>query len=76
MWQRYKILPIIWTTGVKYVTIALLMKYLSIFFTILFIWVAVLLIALTRDSATEIFQLYLAVMVSTIILFLIGFAKK
>lgn len=76
MWQRYKILPIIWTTGVKYVTIALPMKYLSIFFTILFIWVAVLLIALTRDSATEIFQLYLAVMVSTIILFLIGFAKK
>lgn len=76
MWQRYKILPIIWTTGVKYVTIALLMKYLSIFFTILFIWVAVLLIALTRDSATEIFQLYLAVMVSTVILFLIGFAKK
>jgi putative effector of murein hydrolase LrgA (UPF0299 family) len=52
------------------------MKYLSIFFTILFIWVAVLLMALTRDKTEEIFQLYLAVMASTIILFLIGFAKK
>ena len=52
------------------------MKYLSIFFTILFIWVAVLLMALTRDNTTEIFQLYLAVMASTVILFLIGFAKK
>jgi len=52
------------------------MKYLSIFFTILFIWVAVILMALTRDNTSQIFQLYLAVMVSTIVLFLIGFAKK
>lgn len=52
------------------------MKYLSIFFTILFIWIAVILMALTRESTKEIFQLYLAVMVSTVILFLIGFAKK
>lgn len=52
------------------------MKYLSIFFTILFIWVAILLMAVTRDDTGEIFQLYLAVMASTVILFLIGFAKK
>ena len=52
------------------------MKYLSIFFTILFIWVAVILMAITRDDSAEIFQLYLAVMVSTLVLFLIGFAKK
>jgi hypothetical protein len=52
------------------------MKYISIFFTILFIWIAVLMMALTRDETNEIFQLYLAVMISTIILFLIGFAKK
>ncbi|MFZ1324296.1 MAG: hypothetical protein WAQ57_04035 [Candidatus Saccharimonadales bacterium] len=52
------------------------MKYLSIFFTILFIWVAVLLMALTRDKTAEIFQLYLAVIVSTVVLFLIGFARK
>lgn len=52
------------------------MKYASIFFTILLIWVAVILMALTRTRATEIFQLYLAVIVSTLALFLIGFARK
>jgi putative effector of murein hydrolase LrgA (UPF0299 family) len=52
------------------------MKYISIFFTIVFIWVAVLIMSLTREKTEEIFQLYLAVMVSTFILFLIGFAKK
>jgi hypothetical protein len=52
------------------------MKYLSIFFTILFIWIAILLMALTRESASEIMQLYLTVMLSTVVLFMIGFAKK
>ena len=52
------------------------MKYLSIFITIVFIWLAVILIALTRKDPNEIFELYLAVMTSTVILFLIGFAKK
>lgn len=76
MWQCQKLRPNNLVNRGKYDKVQLLMKYLSIFFTILFIWIAVLLIALTRDSATEIFQLYLAVMVSTAILFLIGFAKK
>ncbi|MCA9347305.1 hypothetical protein KC930_01830 [Candidatus Saccharibacteria bacterium] len=52
------------------------MKYASIFFTILFIWLAIILMALTRSNTTEIFQLYLAVMGCTLVLFLIGFAKK
>ena len=52
------------------------MKYLSIFVTILFIWVAVILMAMTRGNTSEIFQLYIAAMVSTVTLFLIGFAKK
>ncbi|MCA9348032.1 hypothetical protein KC867_01330 [Candidatus Saccharibacteria bacterium] len=52
------------------------MKYLSIFCTILFIWIAILLMSLTRDETSEAFQLYLAVMVSTVVLFIIGFAKK
>lgn len=52
------------------------MKYASIFATILFIWIAVILMALTRDAENEIFKLYLAVMVSTAVLFLIGFGKK
>jgi hypothetical protein len=52
------------------------MKYISIFFTILFIWIAVVFMAFSRSDTNEIFELYLAAMVSTIILFLIGFAKK
>ena len=52
------------------------MKYASMFFTILLIWLAVILIALTRSSSTEIYELYIAVMISTVSLFLIGFGKK
>lgn len=51
------------------------MKYASIFATILLIWVAVVLMALTRHSASQIFELYIAAIVSTLILFLIGFRK-
>ena len=46
------------------------------FFTILLIWLAVILIAVTRRSSSEILQLYMSVMASTVMLFLIGFAKK
>lgn len=52
------------------------MKYASIFFTILIIWIATILMALTRDDPNEIFQLYVAVTISTLALFLIGFGKK
>lgn len=52
------------------------MKYASIFFTILLIWVAIILMALTRKNPDEIFQLYLVAIVSTLILFLIGFTRK
>ena len=52
------------------------MKYASIFFTILLIWVAVILMAVIRKSSEEVFQLYLAAMVCTILLFLIGFGKR
>jgi hypothetical protein len=52
------------------------MKYASIFFTILVIWIATILMALTRTDPNEIFELYIAVTVSTLALFLIGFAKK
>lgn len=52
------------------------MRYASIFATILLIWIAVVLMALTRDSPYEIFELYLAVIASTMILFMIGFARK
>jgi hypothetical protein len=52
------------------------MRYASIFVTILLIWIAVILMALTTPNPNEVFQLYLAVMVSSLILFLIGFARK
>jgi hypothetical protein len=52
------------------------MKYISIFFTILLIWVAVILMALTRTSSAQIFQLFLAAIGSTLVLFLIGFSRK
>ena len=52
------------------------MKYASIFFTILIIWIATILMALTRTNPDEVFELYLAVTISTLALFLIGFAKK
>jgi hypothetical protein len=52
------------------------MKYASIFFTILFIWLAIIIMALSRNDTREIYQLYLIVMVCTVVMFLIGFAKK
>ncbi len=52
------------------------MKYASIFFTILVIWIATILMALTRSNANEIFELFLAVIASTLALFLIGFGRK
>jgi len=52
------------------------MKYVSIFFTILFIWIAVIFMSFTRSDTNEIFALYLAVMGSTVVLFLIGFGRK
>jgi len=52
------------------------MKYLSIFFTILLIWIAVILMALTRNDTKEIYELYLLVTTCSTVMFLIGFAKK
>ena len=51
------------------------MKYLSIFFSILFIWLAILLIALLRPQDIN-FQIFLLTISCTVILFLIGFVKK
>lgn len=52
------------------------MKYASIFATIVLIWVAVILMALTRKNPNDIFELYLAAIISTVALFLIGFRKR
>lgn len=52
------------------------MKYASIFVTIVLIWVAVILMAITRRDPTDIFELYLSGIISTLVLFLIGFSKR
>ena len=52
------------------------MKYASIFATILLIWIAVVLMAITRSSSTQIFELYIVAIISTLALFLIGFARR
>lgn len=52
------------------------MKYISIFFTILLIWIAAILMALFRESDDQTFRLFLATVTCTTILFMIGFAKK
>ena len=51
------------------------MKYAAVFATILIVWIAVILIALTLSSSSETFQLYIASMVMTVVLFIIGFGK-
>lgn len=52
------------------------MKYASIFVTIVLIWIAVILMAVTRPSSGEVFELYVSAIISTLILFLIGFTRK
>ena len=52
------------------------MKYASVFGTIVLIWIAVILMAVTRTAASQIFELYVAAIISTLVLFLIGFARR
>jgi hypothetical protein len=52
------------------------MKYASIFITIVLIWVAVIFMAVTRRDPNDIFELYIAAIISTLALFLIGFSKR
>lgn len=52
------------------------MKYASIFITIVLIWVAVICMAVTRRDPNDIFELYIAAIISTLALFLIGFGKR
>lgn len=52
------------------------MKYASIFASIVLIWVAVILMATTRHDPTQIFELYITAIISTLALFFIGFTKR
>ena len=52
------------------------MKYASIFLTIVFIWIAVIIMAFTRSSGDQVFDLYLAAIIATLALFIIGFIRR
>ncbi len=51
------------------------MKYASITLTIFVIWIAVVTIAALVDNTAQRFQLFLSLVVFTLILFMIGFGK-
>ena len=51
------------------------MKYASIFITILFVWIAVILMALFVNDSGDMFKLYVTLIVFTLTLFIIGFGK-
>lgn len=52
------------------------MKYASIFITILLVWIAMILMAFVVHDAGDMFKLYIALIVFTLTLFIIGFGKN
>jgi hypothetical protein len=52
------------------------MKYMSVFITILLTWLAVILMSAAVSNAADLFKLYIAVVIFTVILFVIGFGGK
>jgi hypothetical protein len=52
------------------------MKYASIFFTLLIVWLAVVIIAVFVPTSEQRFQLFMLVTLFTLALFLIGFRKN
>lgn len=52
------------------------MKYASIFITILLVWVAVILMAFVVNDSGDMFKLYIALIIFTLTLFIIGFGKN
>ncbi|MBP9738520.1 hypothetical protein KBD20_02440 [Candidatus Saccharibacteria bacterium] len=51
------------------------MKYASIFVTILFVWIAVILMAFFVQDPGDMFKLYVALTAFTLTLFVIGFGS-
>lgn len=52
------------------------MKYASIFFTLLIVWIAAIAIAAFVPSTEQRLQLFVLVTIFTLVLFLIGFRKQ
>lgn len=51
------------------------MKYASVFATILFVWIASIIVALTTKTTGETFLLYVSIVILTVVLFIIGFTR-
>lgn len=52
------------------------MKYASIFITILLVWIAVIMMAFVVNDPADMFKLYIALIIFTLTLFVIGFGKN
>ncbi len=52
------------------------MKYASVFITILFVWIAVVLMSFFVKDAGDMFKLYIGLIIFTLALFIIGFGKN
>ncbi len=51
------------------------MKYASIFVTILFVWIAVIIMAFFVNDSGDMLKLYIGLIAFTLTLFIIGFGK-
>ena len=52
------------------------MKYASVFATILLVWIAVIIMAIVVPDAGDLFKLYVALIIFTLTLFVIGFGES
>jgi len=52
------------------------MKYPSVFFSILFAWIAIIAIALWINEQTLTFSLYVLAIIFTVVIFVIGFWRN
>lgn len=52
------------------------MRYASIFFVVLVMWMAIVIIATLANDTDQTFQLYLMSMAFTLLLFLFGFTRR
>ena len=52
------------------------MKYASILFTIVIVWIAIIILALIADDTGTVLNLYRLMIAFTLILFVFGFRKR
>jgi len=52
------------------------MKYPSVFFALLFAWIAIIIVALWLNNHTLTYQLYIAAILFSVVMFVIGFWRN